>query len=81
MTRIAIVMPVLGFEQETGRVAGWLKEVGDRIERGDTIAEIETEKVTVGMEALASGRLVEVVAKAGDEVAVGEPIGWLDDEA
>jgi pyruvate/2-oxoglutarate dehydrogenase complex dihydrolipoamide acyltransferase (E2) component len=59
MARVPIVMPVLGFEQETGRVAGWLRGIGDRVERGDPIAEI--------------------VAESGAEVAVGQPIAWLDD--
>lgn len=79
MTRIAIVMPVLGFEQDSGTLAGWLKRVGDPIERGEAIAEIETEKVTVELEAIDAGTLVEIVADAGTVVAVGDPIGWLDD--
>ena len=81
MTRIAIAMPVLGFEQDSGTLAGWLKRVGDRIERGEAIAEIETEKVTVELEAVDAGTLVEVAAEAGSTVAVGDPIGWLDDGA
>lgn len=79
MSRIAIAMPVLGFEQDSGTLAGWLKQVGDRIERGEAIAEIETEKVTVELEAIDGGILVEIVADAGSVVAVGDPIGWLDD--
>ena len=79
MTRIAIVMPVLGFEQDSGRVLGWLKQIGDRVERGEEIAEIETEKASVSMDATAAGVLVEIVAGPGTEVAVGEPIAWLDD--
>ena len=79
MARIAIDMPALGYDMETGRVAGWLKAVGDPVARGDVIAEIETEKATVEMEATASGTLVEIVAGAGDEVPIGRPIGWLDD--
>ena len=47
MTRIAIAMPTLGFEQDSGTIGGWLKQVGDPIVRGEAIAEIETEKVTV----------------------------------
>jgi pyruvate/2-oxoglutarate dehydrogenase complex dihydrolipoamide acyltransferase (E2) component len=80
MTRIAITMPVLGFEQETGRIAGWFKQVGDRVERGEVVADIETEKVTVGLEALATGKLVEIVAATGDDVPIGAALGWLDDE-
>ena len=50
-----------------------------RIARGDVIAEIETDKSTVEMEATASGTLAEIVHDAGAEVAVGEPIAWLED--
>lgn len=79
MTRIVIAMPVLGFEQDAGRVSSWLKQVGDHVTRGEVLAEIETEKVTVEMESTASGTLVEIVADAGSDVPVGDPIGWLDD--
>lgn len=79
MARIPIDMPNLGYDQESGRVAGWLRSVGDRVAKGEPIAEIETEKATVELDASESGTLVEIVAVAGDEVHVGEPIGWLDD--
>ena len=81
MARIPIDMPALGYDQETGRIAGWLKAVGDTVGRGDSIVEIETEKTTVDMEATAAGVLVEIVAGPGDVVPVGQPIGWLDDGA
>jgi pyruvate/2-oxoglutarate dehydrogenase complex dihydrolipoamide acyltransferase (E2) component len=74
-------MPQLGFDMPTGRIAGWTKRVGDTISKGEVIADVETEKTTVGMEALASGRLVEIVHDAGADVPVGEVIGWLEDEA
>ena len=77
--RIAIEMPRAGFDEETARLAGWLKRVGDRVERGEPIAEVEMEKATVELEALASGTLVEIVRDAGAEIAVGEVIGWLED--
>ena len=81
MARIAIEMPKLGYDMETGIVSGWLKKVGDPIARGEAIAEIETDKATVEMEATASGTLVEIVHEAGDEVAIGAPIAYLDDGA
>jgi pyruvate/2-oxoglutarate dehydrogenase complex dihydrolipoamide acyltransferase (E2) component len=81
MARIAIEMPKLGYDMESGRIGSWVKQVGDRVARGDVLAEIETEKSTVEMEALAAGTLVEIVADAGAELPVGEVIGWLDDEA
>jgi pyruvate dehydrogenase E2 component (dihydrolipoamide acetyltransferase) len=79
MARIPIEMPRLGYDMETGTVAGWLKRVGDVIARGDVIAEIETDKSTVEMEATASGTLAEIVQDAGTEVPVGETIAWLED--
>lgn len=79
MARIPIAMPKLGYDMENGKVGGWLKKVGDQISRGDVIAEIETDKSTVEMEATASGTLVEVVHDAGAEVPVGETIAWLED--
>jgi pyruvate/2-oxoglutarate dehydrogenase complex dihydrolipoamide acyltransferase (E2) component len=53
--------------------------VGDTVARGDVLAEIETEKSTVEMEALASGTLVEQTLSPGQEVPVGTVIGYLDD--
>jgi pyruvate dehydrogenase E2 component (dihydrolipoamide acetyltransferase) len=81
MARIPIEMPQLGFDMESGRIGSWIKSVGDRVSRGDPIAEIETEKATVEMEALDSGTLVEIVAAPGAELPVGQVIGWLDDGA
>lgn len=80
--RKPIEMPKLGYDMETGKVAAWIAKVGDKVSRGDVIAEIETEKSTVEMEASAGGTLVEIVHDAGDEdIAVGEVIGYLDDDA
>jgi pyruvate/2-oxoglutarate dehydrogenase complex dihydrolipoamide acyltransferase (E2) component len=79
MARIPIEMPRLGYDMETGRVASWVRRVGDRVKRGEVIAEIETEKSTVDMEALADGTLVEQTLEPGEEVPIGTVIGYLDD--
>lgn len=79
--RIPIEMPNLGYDMERGTIAAWSKQVGDKVTRGDPIADIETEKATIEMEALATGTLVEIVHPAGAELAVGEVMGYLDDEA
>jgi pyruvate/2-oxoglutarate dehydrogenase complex dihydrolipoamide acyltransferase (E2) component len=80
MARIAIEMPKLGYDMETGVIAEWLKSVGDKVNRGEAIAEIETEKATVEMEATASGTLVEQTLAPGEEVPVGTVIGYLESE-
>jgi pyruvate/2-oxoglutarate dehydrogenase complex dihydrolipoamide acyltransferase (E2) component len=79
--RIPIELSQLGYDMETGRIVGWLRQVGETVARGDAIVEIETEKATVEMEALAAGTLVEIVQPVGSDVAVGGIIGWLDDAA
>lgn len=76
--RIEIAMPNLGYDMQSGKIASWLVAVGDAVERGQPIAEIETEKTTVEMEALQSGTVAEIVHAAGAEVDVGHVIGFLE---
>ena len=73
-----LTMPRMGETMESGRIAVWLKKPGDSFERGETILEIETDKVTVEMPALDSGRLTEIIAPEGAEIAVGAPLGRYD---
>jgi pyruvate/2-oxoglutarate dehydrogenase complex dihydrolipoamide acyltransferase (E2) component len=80
MARIAIEMPKLGYDMETGSVAEWVKQVGDTIARGDVIAEIETDKSTVEMEATSAGTLAEQTLATGEEVPVGTVIGYIDSD-
>jgi pyruvate dehydrogenase E2 component (dihydrolipoamide acetyltransferase) len=79
--RTEVSMPNLGYDMEEGRIARWLKSVGDRVERGEPLAEIETDKTTIEMEALATGTLVEILFDAGADVAVGAPIAYLEADA
>ena len=76
--KVEVTMPNLGYDMEEGKIAAWLRAQGDDIQRGEPIAEIETDKTTVEMEALASGMLVEIVAQPGDTVAVGGVIAYLE---
>ena len=79
MARVPIEMPKLGYDMVDGRIAAWTRDVGDAVARGDVIAEIETAKTTVEMEALATGTLVEIVHQAGAEVLVGTVIAYVED--
>lgn len=76
--RIPVEMQQLAYDMEEATIVEWIKGVGDPVERGDVIAEVETEKATVEMEALDSGRLVEIVAEAGADVSVGDVIAYLE---
>lgn len=70
-------MPALGMAQETGTLIKWLKQEGESVVKGEPLIEIETDKVTVEIEALMSGILVDITAKEGDVVPVGQAIGYI----
>jgi pyruvate dehydrogenase E2 component (dihydrolipoamide acetyltransferase) len=76
--RIDVTMPNLGYDMESGTLRAWLVAVGESVRRGQPIAEIETDKTTVEMEAMASGTLVEIVCEEGTEAAVGAVIAVLE---
>ncbi len=61
-----------------GKVIGWGKKVGDHVVKGETVAEIETDKAVIAIEAPATGRLVEIVAPVETVVALGQTIGIVD---
>ena len=78
--RVDVTMPNLGYDMESGRILAWRKSVGDAVRRGEPLAEIETDKASVEMEALASGTLVEIVHDVGAEVAIGAAIATIETE-
>jgi pyruvate dehydrogenase E2 component (dihydrolipoamide acetyltransferase) len=63
--------------QETGKLLKWYKVEGDQVAKGDPLMEVETDKVTVTIEANGSGQLSGVFAKEGEDVPVGEVIAYL----
>jgi pyruvate dehydrogenase E2 component (dihydrolipoyllysine-residue acetyltransferase) len=70
-----ITMPKLSDTMTEGKLISWKKGVGDRVERGDIIAEVETDKATMELESFVSGVLLEELVKPGALVAVGTVIG------
>jgi pyruvate dehydrogenase E1 component subunit beta len=75
---IDILMPALSPTMEEGRLAKWLKKEGDEIKAGDVIAEIETDKATMEVEAVDEGTLGKIlVAEGTDNVKVNTPIAIL----
>lgn len=69
-----LTMPRLGETMERGTIRAWLVAPGQAFKRGDVIAEIETDKTTVELPALADGTIEEILAKEGDVVEVDAPI-------
>jgi len=76
-----VIMPKLSEAMETGKVIKWLKKEGDAIKGGDVIAEIETDKANVEIEAFGGGVLRKIVVREGGQVPVGELIGVIADPA
>ncbi|WP_193170606.1 pyruvate dehydrogenase complex dihydrolipoamide acetyltransferase [Nisaea nitritireducens] len=78
---ISVLMPALSPTMTEGKLATWLVAVGDKISAGDVIAEIETDKATMEVEAVDEGVLGKIIVAAGtDNVAVNAPIAVILEE-
>src|SRR6266545_3529121 len=72
-----ITMPKLSDTMTEGRLVSWKKSVGEKVERGEILAEVETDKATMELEAFASGVLLEIRVKPGEAAPVGTVIGVI----
>ena len=72
-----VTMPSMGYDMKEGIVVRWRKKEGEQVARGEVIAEIETDKATVEMEAYVSGVLGKIVAEEGDAIPVGDLIAVI----
>jgi pyruvate dehydrogenase E2 component (dihydrolipoamide acetyltransferase) len=75
-----LMMPKLGFDMAEGTLINWTVGVGDTVNKGDVIAEIETDKATIEIEAQAGGTILKLLAEPGDVLPVGSAIGYVGEE-
>jgi len=75
-----VIMPKMGDAMEEGTLVRWIKGEGDEVSEGDPIAEIETDKVTLEIEAEDSGTLAQLMAEEGQDIPVGEAIAFIQGE-
>ncbi len=75
-----IKMPRFGMTMKQGKLANWLKQEGDRVEKGDPLFEVETEKITNTVQSVASGILFQIVIQTGETVPVGAVLAVLAEE-
>jgi pyruvate/2-oxoglutarate dehydrogenase complex dihydrolipoamide acyltransferase (E2) component len=75
---VNVTIPDVGMGVTEVTIVSWLKQVGERVEAGEAIAEMETAKSTVEVEAPASGTLSRILAQVDDEVEVGAPIATIE---
>lgn len=73
----AVIMPKAGMAMEQGTISRWLKKVGDPIKKGEPILEIETDKVSMEVEAEVSGVLLAILEEPGAVVPVIQTIAWI----
>lgn len=76
-----VTMPKMGMAMEDGEIVEWFVEEGTYINEGDMVFTIMTEKATIEIDSPISGLLVEIRAKAGDIVPIGEVIALVNLEA
>jgi pyruvate dehydrogenase E2 component (dihydrolipoyllysine-residue acetyltransferase) len=73
-----VIMPQLGETVTEGTISAWLKEVGDSVDAGENLFEVETDKVSVEVPAIKSGVLTAIRVDVGDTVAVGTVVAVID---
>ncbi|MDH7488661.1 MAG: dihydrolipoamide acetyltransferase family protein [Anaerolineae bacterium] len=78
---LEITMPQLGLTMERGKVVKWLVGVGDTVERGQPIFEVETDKAIVTVEAQQSGKVARILVAEGEEAPVGAAVAVLEGAA
>jgi len=74
---LSVVMPALELAQDTGKLLSWRKKEGETVRKGEPLAEIETDKAVVEVEAPGDGILSAVTAREGAVIPVGHTIAWL----
>jgi pyruvate dehydrogenase E2 component (dihydrolipoamide acetyltransferase) len=74
------VMPQLGADMSAGKLLRWRKNVGDRVQRGDIIADVETEKADIEVEVFATGLIEKFLVQPGEKVPVGTPLAIIGEE-
>jgi pyruvate dehydrogenase E2 component (dihydrolipoamide acetyltransferase) len=70
-------MPLLGADMTAGRLVQWYKKPGDTVQRGDIIAEVDTDKGAIDIEVFTSGVLERLLVQPGEKVPVGTPLAII----
>ena len=73
-----ITMPKLSYQMDQGTIVRWLKSEGDRVEKGEALLELETDKAVIEVPSSVSGAITEIFIQQGDTVAVGQAILKVD---
>jgi pyruvate dehydrogenase E2 component (dihydrolipoamide acetyltransferase) len=75
-----VIMPKLGLTMETGRIEKWHKKEGDKVEKGEVLFEVMTDKVTIEVESYDSGTLLKILRAEGEDVPVTEVVAYIGED-
>ncbi|AXB79671.1 biotin/lipoyl-containing protein [Novosphingobium sp. P6W] len=78
MAEFTMVLPQYGMGMQDGEIVRWLKEVGERVEEGENLVEVEAAKTTVEVPAPVSGTLLRILVDSGDTVDVRTAIAVIE---
>jgi pyruvate dehydrogenase E2 component (dihydrolipoamide acetyltransferase) len=78
VTLVAQEIPKVGLVMESVKVVRWLKNVGDDVAAGEPLLEVETEKAVVEIEAVATGRLTQILVQVDSQATVGDQVAWIE---
>lgn len=80
MKKVEINMPRLGASMKKGDMLKWLVKEGDEVKKGDSLCEIQAEKMAADVESLYSGKVTELNAEIGETYDVGAVLGYIEVE-
>ena len=74
-----VIMPKLGLTMESGTIEKWFKQVGDKVEKGEALFEVMTDKVTLEVTSDYSGVLKEIIKEEGETVPITEVVAYIEE--
>ena len=74
-----VIMPKLGETMEEGEVISWFKHEGDKVNKGEPLLEIATDKANMEIEATASGYLRKIMVREGEKIPIAQAIAYIAD--
>ncbi len=76
--KFSVVMPQLGLTMTEGTVSQWLRKPGDKVQKGEFLFVVSTDKADMEVESMTEGTLSEIVVEAGKTVPVGTVIAYIE---
>lgn len=73
-----VIMPKVGLDMEEGTILTWWKKIGDHVEKGEILMEIETDKAVTEIESSDTGTLVDIVIPENELVEIGTVVAWIE---